>query len=141
MARTEDAAVNLLVAGQPQVLDDEWLRRLGLSRRDIGTAMNDEEVGEVSHQLDIASVLAYRNAVGLRTRETALNTSLEELDRVVDAERITLIKDADALVEAALRVARFWQGKTVRFIFNMPASGHSFMHLSEALATRRTLGV
>src|SRR5436309_14755882 len=43
MARTEDVAVNLLVAGRTQVLHEEgWLERLKV-REDIGTSMNDEE--------------------------------------------------------------------------------------------------
>ena len=37
MARTEDVAVNLVVAGRPQVLDDDWLRRLNVPWRTIGT--------------------------------------------------------------------------------------------------------
>ena len=141
MARTEDAAINLLVAEGSQVLDEEWRVRLDLTRRDIGTAMTDEEVREISRRINIKEMLAYRNAVGIRTREIARGIAPEELDVVIDADRIQALHHASALVEAAVRVARFWQGKTKRFLFNMPASGHSFMHLSEALTTRRMLGV
>ena len=37
MARTEDASVNLVVASGRQVLDDDWIRRLGVTWRHIGT--------------------------------------------------------------------------------------------------------
>jgi hypothetical protein len=139
MARTEDAAVNLLIAGGPQVLDDDWLARLHLTRRDIGTGMTDEEVEWISSAIYVPAIFAYRNAVGRRTREVAFDISPEALDEVVDA--VQPVQQAGAVSESAVRVARFWHGKTKRFLFNMPASGHCFMHLSEALTTRRQLGL
>src|SRR2546425_12938088 len=65
MARTEDAAVNPVVAGRGQVLDDEWMRRMNVPWRIIGTGMTDDEVAEITARADIASVRAYRSAVGL----------------------------------------------------------------------------
>jgi hypothetical protein len=47
MARCEDA-LNLLLAGRPQVLDAEgWLPRLQLSIRDVGTEMSDDEASDL----------------------------------------------------------------------------------------------
>jgi hypothetical protein len=138
-ARTEDVTMNLLVAEGAQVLNDEWLARLGLSRRDIGTAMTDEEVSDISQKVDIQALFAYREAVGRRTREIAHTIIPEELDIIIDEDRIKILTEAGALAPEAYRVARFWQGKTKRFLFNMPASGHQFMHLSEALTTRKAL--
>ena len=56
MARTEDAAVNPVVAGRDQVLDDEWMRRMNVPWRIIGTGMTDDEVTEMTARADIASV-------------------------------------------------------------------------------------
>src|SRR5262245_51216438 len=67
MARTEDAAVNPVVAGRPQVLDEEWIRRMNVPWTIIGTGMTDDEVAEMSARADVAAVRAYRTAVGLRT--------------------------------------------------------------------------
>src|SRR5919108_4861840 len=36
IARAEDIIVNGVVAGQPQVFDDAWMKRLGIGRRDFG---------------------------------------------------------------------------------------------------------
>src|SRR2546426_6343819 len=69
MARTEDVAVNLVVAGRPQLLDEDWLRQLNVPWRTIGTGMTDDEVSELSTRADVAAVRAYRSGVGLRTRE------------------------------------------------------------------------
>lgn len=35
MARTEDVAVNLVVAGRPQVFDARWAERMKIRRRDM----------------------------------------------------------------------------------------------------------
>src|SRR5215475_6934559 len=69
MARTEDVAVNLVVAGRDQVLDDGWMRRMNVPWRIIGTGMTDNEVTEMTARADVATVRAYRAAVGIRTRE------------------------------------------------------------------------
>src|SRR5260370_37687083 len=69
MARTEDVGVNLVVTNGRQVHDDAWERRIGASHRDSGTGMTDEEVAEFTARADIDAVRAYRDAVGLRTRE------------------------------------------------------------------------
>ena len=69
MARTEDVAVNLVVAARAQVFDDGWARRMNVARPDMGTGMTAAEVADLSEQADVAAVRAYRSAVGLRTRE------------------------------------------------------------------------
>src|SRR5262249_11835725 len=68
MARTEDVAINVIVAGSDQVLDAEWARRMNPPWRIIGTGMTDSEVGELTARADVPSVRAYRSAVGIRTR-------------------------------------------------------------------------
>ena len=60
MARTEDAAVNPIVAGRAQVLDDEWMRRMNVPWRIIGTGMTDDEVTEMTARANISAVRAYR---------------------------------------------------------------------------------
>jgi hypothetical protein len=69
MARTEDASVNLVVAHRQQVLDDDWVRRLGVPWRHIGTGMTDDEVSELTRRADVEAVRAYRDAVVHCTRE------------------------------------------------------------------------
>jgi DinB superfamily len=69
MARTEDASVNLVVSNGRQVLDDDWIRRLGVPWRHIGTGMTDDEVSDLTRRADVAAVRAYRDAVGRHTRD------------------------------------------------------------------------
>jgi hypothetical protein len=69
MARTEDAAVNLVVSSGRQVLEDDWARRMNVPWRTIGTGMTDGEVVELTGRADVGAVRAYRAAVGRQTRE------------------------------------------------------------------------
>lgn len=55
-ARVEDVAVSLVVSDSRQVLDDQWIRRMDVPWRIIGTGMNDDEVGELTARADIAGV-------------------------------------------------------------------------------------
>ena len=68
MARVEDVAISRLVARRPPLISDsEWLARLGASRRDVGTAMTDDEVADLSARLNLEGLRAYWGAVGERT--------------------------------------------------------------------------
>lgn len=139
MARTEDVTMNVLVAGRPQVLDEEgWLERLNV-RKDIGTSMNDDEVADFSAQVNVEAIREYRNAVGRRTREIVQNLSPGEWDQKVDPARVEMLLSEGALVEGAIRLAKFWGDKTKGFLLAMPATGHNFMHLAEAITVRREL--
>ena len=66
-ARIEDVAVNRFLADRPQVLDDGWLERLGVARRDVGTGMSDAEVDELSARIDLQALRGYWDAVSART--------------------------------------------------------------------------
>lgn len=69
IARAEDIIVGRVLAGRPQVFDDAWMKRLGITRRDFGIGMSSAEVGELTRQIDLGALREYRDAVGLRTRE------------------------------------------------------------------------
>jgi uncharacterized damage-inducible protein DinB len=69
IARAEDIIVGRVLAGRPQVFDDAWMKRLGITRRDFGIGMSSAEVGELTRQIDVGALREYRDAVGLRTRE------------------------------------------------------------------------
>lgn len=139
MARTEDVTMNILVAGRPQTLDEEgWLARLNI-RKDIGTSMSDDEVADFSESVNIEAIRAYRNAVGRRTREIAQSLNPEELAEKIDPARAQSLLADGALVEGAARLSKFWGDKTIAFFLAMPATGHNFMHLSEAITARKLL--
>src|SRR3989454_12214068 len=69
IARAEDIMVNTVLAGRPQVFDDPWKKRLGITRPDFGIGMTSAEGTQLTGQIDPGALRAYRDAVGLRTRE------------------------------------------------------------------------
>ncbi len=69
IARAEDIFVNPVLAGRSQVLDDAWVRRLGVDRRDFGIGMSKDEVSDLTGRVDLGALREYRDAVGKRTRE------------------------------------------------------------------------
>ena len=142
MARTEDVVMNLLVAGQPQVLQDgDWLHRLHVARSDIGTGAGDADVARISASVDIPSLLAYRLAVGCRTRDIIRTLQPESLMEPVPASRIDDLLAAGALIDDAHSLAEFWRGKTTAYLLAMPATGHNLAHLGEAMSIRGRLGL
>ena len=140
IARIEDVTMNLLVAGRPQVLDEpDWVARLGLTHHDVGTAMGDSEVGEISGQLNLAALQGYRIAVGRRTRTIVSNLEPQDLERAVPPGRIEALRAARAVSAAAEGLIETWAGwTTVRFLL-MPATRHSFTHLNDARRLRLKL--
>lgn len=88
MARCEDVGMSLFVAAEPQTLDGEWLKRLNVWLRDIGTGMDDDEVSEFSMRVDIDALSAYHAAVGKRTEKIVEALTPEDLDEVADPSEI-----------------------------------------------------
>ena len=142
MARTEDMAVNLLVAGRPQVLQEEgWPDRLGIDRHDMAAGMTDDEVGEFSARIDIAVLREYRNAVGRRSVEVVSAMRSEELDEPIDRSVVTRAFADGTISEHAGWLDGFLNGKTKAFILGHTMTGHNFMHLGEAFCLRSMMGL
>lgn len=142
LARSEDMTVNVLVAGRKQVLEEGgWLRRLGLSRIDIGTGMSDDEVDEFAALVDVRAVRDYRAAVGRRTREVVSAMRPEDLDDVIDPAHLDQAF-ADGTIDARAGWLRgFVGGKTKAFLLGHGVPGHGYMHLGEAMCLRSLAGL
>jgi hypothetical protein len=142
LARAEDAVVNVVVGAREQVLSaGDWPRRLGVARRDIGTAMTDAEVGELGAQLDLAAARAYRDAVGRRTQEVAASLRPERWDEirsVVDTDRAVA---AGAFGPGAEWVPKAYQGRSRGGMLGANAIAHNAMHLGEAISVRGLAGL
>ena len=140
IARIEDVTMNLLVAGRPQVLDaDDWVSRLHLNRRDVGTSMSENEVVDFSNQVDCSTLRAYRIAVGRRTREIVSVLQPAELWEHIDPSNVHRLTTEGTLAEAAYDLAQVWSGWQKAGMLTMPATRHSFTHLNEAYRVRKKL--
>lgn len=145
MARTEDVAVNLVVADGRQVLDDGWARRLNVAWRTIGTGMTEEEVAEFTAGADVAAVRAYRDAVGLRTRDVVSALRPEAWDEVLAlpdtarAARVGAFAPTTGWVEGV--GYKPWQGYSRGAQLAQTAITHNAMHLGEAVTIRSLAGL
>jgi hypothetical protein len=136
MARTEDAAVNPVVAGQDQVLDDAWMRRMDVPWRIIGTGMTGAEVAEMTARADVAAVRAYRSAVGLRTREVVRGLRPDAWEEIVSVEDIRRGAAAGAFRDWTEGVKYPWQGSTRGDQLASSAVRHNAAHIGEAVTLR-----
>jgi hypothetical protein len=144
MARTEDAAVNPVVAKRSQVLDDDWMRRLAPGRRDIGTGMTDDEVAAFSARVDCDAVIAYRIAVGRRTREVVRTLGPAAWDEMIGVEDMMRANAAGAfrrdLSEVITAGKHPWQGHARGDQISQTAIRHNSMHIGEAVTVRSVAG-
>lgn len=133
IARIEDMTMNVLLAGKTQLFTaDAWASRLNIEAMDTGNEMTVEEIRQLSQQIVIDEVLAYRNAVAVRTREIIPALSAEFLKKKVDRARLQDLLNAGAVRPNALWLLKYWSGLTNAGLLLMPPTRHNFVHLTEA---------
>jgi hypothetical protein len=138
MARCEDITMNLLVASSPQILHrDNWLKKMKITVRDTGNAMDQAGVANFSNAVEIEALRAYRLAVGRRTQEIVRQLQPTELKQKVEASRLQQVLDEGAVVEAARGIADYWGKRNLAGLLLMPATRHPLIHLNEALQLKR----
>ena len=139
IARIEDVAMNMLVAGTPQILNrGNWLERMKVTVRDTGNEMYEKGVVGLSTKIDIKALRAYRVAVGRRTREIVKRLQPEELKKKVDPSRLRQVMDEGAVVKAAGYITDYWGKRNIAGLLLMPATRHHIVHLNEALRTKQS---
>jgi hypothetical protein len=132
-ARIEDVTTNLLIAGQPQVVErEDWPGRLKIAAADVGTGMGDTQVSQVSSQIDLGALRAYRQAVGGSTRQILLTLAPERLHEGIDPAWIERLLASGVLGQGAEDLAEIWGSWKVGDLVRQPAIRHSFVHLQEA---------
>jgi hypothetical protein len=140
IARVEDFIVNTCIRGVPQVFHrGGWQARLGVSRHDVGTGMNDEEVVSFSAQVNVAAVRAYRAAVAEETRASLTAADFDDLDKPVIGAGDRALASGD-LGPGAEYVPDMLKTRPRWFLLCFEAVGHSYEHLGVAEHVARLLG-
>ena len=139
-ARTEDVAVNLVVAGAEQVLDDAWMRRMNVPWRIIGTGMNEDEVAELTARADVSAVRAYRSAVGMRTRQVVQTLRADAWDAVVGQADVERAAAAGALRDWVEGQPYPWVGWSRADQLASSALRHNAAHIGEAVTIASLAG-
>lgn len=133
IARIEDTAMNILVAGHLQVFDQQgWGERMKTPECSSGNEMEPTAVHALSTEIDLIALQDYRTAVGCRTREIIQGLKLDDLKQKVEADRIQKVLDAGAITEGARAITDYWSRRTTAGLLLMPATRHNFVHLNEA---------
>jgi DinB superfamily len=139
IARAEDVLVNAVVAGRPQVFDDGWKKRLGISRPDFGIGMTSAEVTELTKQIDVAALREYRDAVGHRTRELVGAMAPADWGGQVTAEAVQRAAASGAFGARTEAITKAFPGRPRTAMLSGIALFHSAGHMGEA-ATVRSAG-
>lgn len=142
-ARVEDVGVNRFIADRPQVLEDGWLDRLAVSRRDVGTGMIDAEVDDLSARIDLEALRGYWAAVTQRTLAVVETLRGSNLESPVPADLVKRVAISEGAVAAGAEwLTEFWAGGRSRawFLLQTPLL-HVYGHFFEARVAAGLWGV
>jgi len=133
-ARIEDVGVNRFLSDRPQALDEGWLGRLKVPRRDVGTGMSDGEVDELSLRIDLEALRGYWEAVTTRTLAVVETLEGTDLEALVPGERVrSVVLAEDVVAPGAEWLMEFWAGGRSRaWVLAQMALLHPYGHYYEA---------
>ena len=141
MTRIEDATMNLLVAGSPQILLQEgWLERMEIPECDTGNAMDPGSMAGLSAAINLAALRAYRRSVGIRTRAIVRQLQAHELKQKVAPARLEQMTAQGVVRAEAGGLLKYWSGLTISGLLLMPPTRHAFVHWTEAQKIKRKIG-
>ena len=143
-ARIEDVGVNRFVADRPQVMDEEgWLARMKLTRRDVGTGMDDAEVNELSAAADLDALRGYWQAVTRRTLAVVETLGGQDLEAPVPMDRVQRVAFEEGAVAAkAAWLAEFWgAGRSRAWVLSQTPLLHVVGHWYEARVVKGLWGL
>ena len=140
IARIEDVTMNLLLADSPQVLNSgNWLDKLGITCVTAGNEMSTQDIVELSETINLKALLAYRLAVGKRTRSVVRHINPTELWQPPPSERLKRIVEEGAVVAQSAWLLEYWGAHPRANLLLMPATRHCFVHLNEVERMRPKL--
>jgi len=140
IARAEDIMVNALIGGRPQVFDDAWGKRLGISRRDFGIGMTSTEVTDLTRAIELTALREYRDAVGRRTRELIAGFKDSEWGGEIAEAAVKSAAAEGAFGSRAEQMVKAFTGRPRTAVLSGIALFHPAAHLGEAVTIRSAGG-
>ena len=138
ISRIEDMTMNVLVADSEMMLDEGgWNKKMGIPYRDSANAMGPEIIRELSESIDLEQLLAYRLAVGIRTRIIINEIDPGQLKEKVRVSRLEKLLENGDVQEEAYGLIDYWGNRTIAGLLLMPATRHNFVHLNEIVKLRK----
>ncbi len=141
-ARGQDWGNTLISPGRRQVWNEDWMARLNVLRRDIGTGMTREECAEFNQVVNLRALHDYCDAVAEAVREVARALPVEDLRKPVDSAQLhRMLEDGTIANERAAWLPSFFEDKTRGWFLSM-AVWHMAEHLLGGIVcTRRLSGI
>lgn len=140
LARIEDITMNMLVAGTDQLFTrGDWVKLMNVAILHSANRMDVASIAQLSAEIDIKSLRAYRVAVGKRTREIVKKLRLEHFKRRVDPARIEKVLSDGAVTPEAMEIIHYWSKKTIAGLLLMPPTRHCILHLNEAMRIKKVV--
>lgn len=134
ISRIEDMVVSRLICHKEELFE-QWFLKLNTSYKDTGNAMTDEEILELSRQIDYMQLIKYREAVGNQTLAMLSDLAFSDLGRKVRKEDIDILSEKGSVSTHpdAIWLLDFWGKKDVLGLLMMPVLRHPFVHLFDNL--------
>ncbi|NOH14333.1 MAG: DinB family protein [Chloroflexi bacterium] len=138
IARIEDITMNILVAGQRQVMEQGgWLKEMSIDVGHSGNSMSNAQVTALSEGINMEGLRAYRVAVGRQTRKIASALGSDDFNKKIEPSRIQQIWDVEAVVPEAEEIVSYWSKRSIAGLLLMPATRHNLLHINEALRVKK----
>ena len=140
IARIEDMTMNVLVAETDQIhILGEWQAEMRLRFNDSGNLNSLVQKQTLSREIHIDALLAYRMAVGRRTRSIIRGLTAEDMARKPRPEQLQKLLETGSVRPEADGLLDYWGKRDVAGLLLMPATRHPFVHLNEIARLRRGL--
>lgn len=140
ITRIEDMTMNVLVHNDQQVFyAGDWNKKLKVDYFHSGNEMTEDEIADLSTNIDIPALTAYRKEVGRKTREVISLLQPGDFKRKVEAGRIKMLEEQMAVKKEATWLLDYWGNKTIAGLVLMPATRHIFLHLNKSIRIKQRI--
>lgn len=140
ISRIEDVTMNVLVAGGSQVyLQDQWKRKLASPIDHVGNLINPVDLLDLTLNVDLKNLYAYRDSVGRQTRHIVRDLDLEGLGQKVQQDRLDRLVNEGAVISKAEDLLDYWRKRKIFEMLLMPPTRHLMTHLNEAYSLVKVL--
>ena len=143
ISRIEDMTMSILVGCTDELFDHRWKERMNAPISDTGNVLTDDEIMQLSKDSNITELLAYRNAVGKRSRDIVESLKADDMRRKVSPTGLDKIRALCGVTEHenSLWLLDYWGSKDVAGLLLMPPTRHLVMHLNDCCIQKHHLRV
>lgn len=133
--RIEDLVSNILMAGQEQLFNADWQKRIGANITDTGNALELDEAIAFAKGIHVDALREYMITVGKNTRQILEKLTLEQVKSMVPEEWVVRILEEGGVTTdiRSVWLLVFWGRLTRGGMILTPMTGHHMMHLPPCL--------